>query len=119
MLSFKDFIGLLEEDAPANATGAMVSTDVPIKSLGMGRRKSQTFDVPIEVFNNFAKGKKKWKKWSDYLNLQDDAERSIYDYAKKNPRGIIILKNGDKIKAIRYNRHGSGCWHKIARAPRT
>ena len=41
--------------------------------------------------------------------------RSIYHYAKKNPKGIIVLRNGKQEKAIRFNRNGGGKWHKLTR----
>ena len=48
--------------------------------------------------------------------MSDDAESAIYNYARKNPKGVIILKNqkGDT-KAIRFNRNGGGSWRHIKR----
>jgi hypothetical protein len=43
-----DEINKLYEDAPANATGAAVSTDIPTKKLGLARRKKlKVIDLPI------------------------------------------------------------------------
>ena len=73
-------------------------------------RKFATFNVSDDVLKKFKSGKKK------YLNMEDDAEQAIYNYARKNPRGVIILQNkaGDT-KAIRFNRNGGGSWRHIKR----
>ncbi|NBP54929.1 hypothetical protein EBU71_00020 [bacterium] len=102
------------EDAPANVTGAGVSTDIPVISV-KAARKYATFNVNDSIFNRFSKGKRKFSRWSEYLNLENESESQIYHYARKNPKGIIVLKNGDKIKAIRFNRYGGGVWNSIKR----
>jgi hypothetical protein len=101
----------VDEDAPANVTGAAVSTDIPVK------RKMKTFDVNPELFTRFARGKKKYTKWKEYLNIEDEYERSIYDYARKNPRSVIVLKNSETgaVRGIRFNRNGGGSWKSIQR----
>jgi len=109
-LLVKDF--LLSEDAPANITGVGVSTDQPkIKP-----RRFAKFTVNDDVFNRFANGKSKYRKWNQYLNLEDEGEKMIYDFAKKHPNGVIVLQNGQNVKAIRFNRRGGGAWGKIQRS---
>ena len=70
-----------------------------------------------EVFSRFAKGKKKFERWSKYLNTEDEAEASIYKFAKANPDGMIILQCADtgNQKGIRFNPNGGGSWRKIQR----
>ena len=109
-----EFLSLFE-DAPANSTGPAVSSDEPVIRRGKGGRHFASFDVKPEVISRFGKGKKKFSKWKDYLNMEDASEKQIYDYAKKYPRGVLVLRNGDQMKAIRYNRHGGGRWHKQTR----
>lgn len=104
---------MLLEDAPANATGAAVSTDIPV--IKKKPRRFQRFIVNDNVYNKFANGKSKYRKWASYLNLEDDGEKAIYDFAKKNPNGVIILHNGKSTKAIRFNRQGGGSWSKLKR----
>jgi len=104
----------LNEDGPANVTGAGVSTDIPVARMKSGRRYA-AFVVNDDIFKRFNKGKKKFTKWSEYLNLEDEGEQLIYKYAKKHPKGILVLKNGDKQKAIRFNSSGGGRWHKVSR----
>jgi hypothetical protein len=103
---------MLQEDAPANSTGSAVSTDVP--AIRKPRRFAR-FDVSDETFNKFANGKTKFRKWSQYLNIEDQHEKKIYDFARSNPKGVIVLHNGDRSKAIRFNRRGGGRWSKITR----
>lgn len=110
-LIVEDF--LLVEDAPANATGAGVSTDVPV--IKRKPKRFARFTVNDEVFNKFASGKAKFRKWSSYLNLEDDGHKMIYDFARKNPNGVIILHNGKETRSIRFNRTGGGNWSKIKR----
>lgn len=110
---------LLQEDAPVNATGASTSTDIPVKKQKIVRRFAE-FNVDDDTFNKFKNGKTKYRKWSNYLNLDDDAtHKEIYDFAKKNPTGIMVLKDAaGNVKGIRYSRRGSGNWANIKRKPR-
>lgn len=109
----EDALAVLFEDAPANATGAAVSTDTPAIKR---KRKFAAFDVDDETYSRFQNGKSKFRRWNAYLNLEDDSHKEIYNYAKKNPRGVLVIKNssGD-MKGIRYSRTGGGNWHKLKR----
>ena len=105
----------LPEDVAANSVsggGVNLSPTVRMKK----GRKFATFNVSDDVLKKFKSGKKKYSKWKEYLNMSDDAESAIYNYARKNPKGVIILKNqkGDT-KAIRFNRNGGGSWRHIKR----
>ena len=106
---------ILNEDGIANVTGAGVSTDIPVAKMKSGRRYA-AFVVNDDIFKRFKKGKKKFSQWKEYLNLEDEGEQLIYKYATKNPKGILILKNGSNQKAIRFNRNGGGKWHKVQRS---
>lgn len=111
-LIVEDF--LMMEEAPANVTGAGVSTDQPVIKKRQPRRFAK-FVVSDEVFRRFSNGKSKFRKWSDYLNLEDEGQQQIYKFAKKNPNGVIVLQNGKEIKSIRFNPKGGGKWSKIKR----
>jgi hypothetical protein len=104
----------LQEDAPANVTGAAVSTDQPVIRKRKPRRFAK-FVVNDEVFNKFSDGKAKFRKWASYLNLEDEGQQQIYNFAKKHPNGVIVLQNGQQTKAIRFNPNGGGSWSKIKR----
>lgn len=112
-LIVEDF--MLIEDAIANVTGAGVSTDAP--AIKKSRRFAK-FTVPDHVYDKFTNGKTKFRKWNEYLNLENEGESMIYNYARKNPKGVIILQNGKDSKAIRFNRSGGGRWSSIKRKPK-
>jgi hypothetical protein len=115
-LTVEEFL-MLNEDI-ANVTGPNVSTDQPVIRPRRAPRKFASFVVNDDVYKRFANGKAKFRKWSDYLNLEDEGQQQIYNFAKKNPRGVIILKNGKDSKAIRFNRRGGGRWSKVKRPVR-
>lgn len=108
------------EDAAVNSTGPAVAgtgddnTVIPVKKR---KRKTGMFTVTPDVFRRFSKGKRKFERWSKYLNTEDEAENKIYIFAQKNPSGMIILKNSEtgETKAIRFNRNGGGNWRNIQR----
>ncbi len=61
----------------------------------MIRRKNfAQFDVSSDTFRKFETGRNKFERWGNYLNLEDSAEKAIYDYAMKNKNHTIILRNG-------------------------
>ena len=106
------------EDAPANASGAAVSTDVPTIRPKTARRFAE-FNVDDKTFDAFKNGKAKFRRWSNYLDLNNEEHKQIHEFARKNPRGIIVLKNSaGHIKGIRYSRKGSGNWANIQRKPK-
>lgn len=111
-----DYLLFEDGELAVNHTGDAVSTNVATKPMGkMIRRKFGEFDVDDDTMAKFKKGKKKFDRWDKYLNMEDEKHQEIHSFAKKNPKGIIVLKNGDNIKAIRFNRNGGGAWHKHKR----
>jgi len=63
---------------------------------GIMRRKDwKMFDVKADTFRKFETGRNRFERWSKYLNLQDESEKAIYDYAVKNSKHTIVLRNGD------------------------
>ena len=81
------------------------------------KKKCETFSVSDDCFHKFRHGKTKFERWSKYLDLTDDSQKKIYDWAKRNHNGSIILKNSvtGQVRGIRYNRTGGGQWGKITR----
>jgi hypothetical protein len=112
----KHFFAIMEDGVPTNVTGNAVATDTPkIKA----RRAKGTFTVKRETFDKFKSGKAKFRRWGHYLNLDDDVDREVYHYAKKNPRGILVLQDEEgRTKGVRYSKHGGGNWHGIKRKPK-
>lgn len=113
-LVVEDF--MLMEDAvagPANVTGAGVSTDSPV----IRRRRFARFKVESEdLFNKFGSGKAAGRSVASYLNLEDETQRKMYDFARKNPNSVLVLHNGKREKAIRVGHNSS--WSKVKRPVR-
>jgi hypothetical protein len=80
--------------------GAVAIYDKP---LAPARRKYKDFNVPPDTFRKFATGRNKFERWSKYLNLQDENQKAVYDYAKKNRDATIVLRCSDTgaLRAIR------------------
>ena len=80
-------------------------------------RKYATFKVTDDCFNKFRNGKTKFERWSKYLDLGDESQKRIYDWAKRNHKGVIVLQNATTgaVRGIRYNRSGGGQWGKLSR----
>ena len=81
------------------------------------KRKHETFKVSDDVFSKFRNGKTKFERWSKYLDLKDESQKKIYDWARKHHQGVIILQNATTgaVRGIRYNRSGGGQWGKLSR----
>ena len=81
------------------------------------KKKHETFKVSDDVFSKFRNGKTKFERWSKYLDLKDESQKKIYDYAKRHHNGIIILQNATTgaVRGIRFNRNGGGQWGKLSR----
>lgn len=112
----KQLIQFFIDEDIANVTGSATSTDAPaIKK----KRTKATFNVSDSTFDKFKTGKAKFRRWGNYLNLDDDVDREVYTYAKKNPRGVLVLQDQrGNSKGIRYSKHGGGNWHGIKRKPK-
>ena len=120
--SFSDFSNKLlalketlkKEDIANVAGDGAVSMPPTAKKV---KRKSKTFNVSPDLYDMFRRGKKKFEKWSKYLNMEDEGHRALYAWAIKNPQGILVIQNSQsgEVRALRHNRMGGGQWHKISR----
>jgi len=125
MRTFADFSNQLlalketlkKEDIANVAGDGAVSMPPTAKQVKKIKRKTKQFNVSPALFDMFRRGKKKFEKWSRYLNMEDEGHRAIYQWAVKNPQGILVLQNSQsgEVRAIRHNRMGGGQWHKISR----
>ena len=79
-------------------TAAVAIADRPLGAKK--KKKKQEFIVSDKTFNRFNTGRTKFERWSKYLNLQDEAEKNIYDYYRKNSDATIYLRN-EKTGALR------------------
>ena len=96
------------------STASAVDMNVTGKSK---KKKCETFNVSDDCFHKFRNGKIKFERWSKYLDLTDETQKKIYDWAKRHHNGSIILKNSvtGQVRGIRYNRTGGGQWGTITR----
>ena len=80
-------------------TGSVAIADRP---LGAKKKKKKYLEVTIsdETFNRFNAGRTKFERWSKFLNLQDENEKTIYDFHRKNSNSTIYLRN-EKTGALR------------------
>ena len=125
MRTFADFSNQLlalketlkKEDIANVAGDGAVSMPPTAKQVKKIKRKTKQFNVSPALFDMFRRGKKKFEKWSRYLNMEDEGHRALYSWAVKNREGIIVLQNSvtGEVRAIRHNRMGGGQWHKISR----
>ena len=51
------------------------------------------FNVNDNDFNNCKFGKRKHKRWSNYVDVESESGKRIYGYAKKNPNKSIIVQH--------------------------
>ena len=102
----------MKEDMSTSSAVDMNLTGKPKR-----KKKCETFSVSDGCFHKFRHGKIKFERWSKYLDLTDESQKKLYDWAKRHHNGTIILKNATtgQVRGIRYNRTGGGQWGKITR----
>ena len=102
---------------PTGKQGKEVSWKPAKKKKLKEARKYETFKVTDDCFNKFRNGKTKFERWSKYLDLGDESQKRIYDWARRNHKGVIVLQNATTgaVRGIRYNRSGGGQWGKLTR----
>jgi hypothetical protein len=85
----------LIEEVAANsvASGNIDFTPAKKKKKVQKRDTYKEFSVPSEVFRKFDTGRNKFERWSKYLNLQDENQHELYQYAKRKPKNTIILRD--------------------------
>lgn len=57
------------------------------------KKMYRKFMVPSETFKKFETGRNKFERWSKYLDLSQESQKAIYDYAKKNPKRTVVLQD--------------------------
>jgi|GEM_PF-1177240 len=101
----KSFLESLAEDAgatPVNVTGDSATMAMPPTSAKLTRRY-RAFDVEPEVFKKFETGRVKFERWSRYLDMNNENHKQIHEYARRNGKHVIILRNSENgaLRAIR------------------
>jgi len=95
--------GAMGGGAPTPAVGTTTASVQNFDPVLGSKRKYKEFDVDEAVFNKFQKGRVRFERWSRFLDMNDEVQRGIYEYAKKNRSGVIILRNSANgaLRAIR------------------
>jgi hypothetical protein len=101
--------GPIMEEAPVNATGDAVQTNVVFKPMRPIARRGkflnqETFIISSYVFNSLRESKKKGIHWKRFLE-EDDAYYDLREYAKKKRNGPIIVED-ERTGACMYVRYG-------------
>jgi hypothetical protein len=83
---------LREDDAVFHSAGgtSAIQPDITPDSQFAG---VDVFNVNDNDFNNCKFGKKKHKRWSNYVDVESESGKRIYGYAKKNPSKSIIVQH--------------------------
>jgi arylsulfatase A-like enzyme len=88
----------------------VTTADVALPPTGKRKNKYpesgnswKMFDLPGNVFSRFETGRNTFERWSNYLDLKDEAQKCLYDYACKNTKNTIVLRNSDNgaLRSIR------------------
>ena len=74
LLALREKLKVKKEIANVAGDGA-VSMPPTAKKV---KRKTKTFNVSPALFDVFRRGKKKFEKWSKYLNMEDEGHRTLY-----------------------------------------
>lgn len=105
-LLVEEFLQLFE-DAPANVAGAGVKTDEPI----VRKRNYKKVTVAPTTYTRMSKGGKNTR-WGGFT---EDLE--VYEFAKENPKGVVILENSEtgEIKLINFSTQSNSAWDRVTR----
>lgn len=90
-------------------TEDVTTADVALPPTGKAKKYPESgnswkmFDVPGNVFSRFQNGRNRFERWSKYLDLNDEEQKCLYDYACKNIKNTIVLRNSDNgaLRSIR------------------
>ena len=85
-----------------NVTGAGVATNEPVIRVNKLGKRYGSFKVGNDVIRRFKK-KKKATDIGECLDLENEEDLKIYEFVDKNPNAILLLKNEECIKAIKFD----------------
>ena len=76
-----------------NETMTTSAIAVNPKPLGaVEKRKYRIFDVSMETFSRFQKGRTRYERWSKFIN---EDEKDIIGYYNRNKDAVIVLRNSE------------------------
>jgi hypothetical protein len=108
--TFNSKTNMKNEDAPSMSAGVVAGKQPPMRNMPPLTRSLnwKLFDVSPDTFRKFSTGRKKFERWKKYLNLDDQYESEIYQYAKSKPKNTIVLRCSET-GALRAIRRKSSC----------
>ena len=89
----QELINELIEDAPANATGAAVSTDTPAI-----KKKLPKFSVAKTTANNLPAGKTTVRRIGSLLNLKESGDADLFAYIVLEQSGTVVINDSKIVK---------------------
>ena len=73
------------------------------------RFNCKSFYVDSTTYTNFSKGRRKFSRWSNYVDTSEGIGAEIYAYVKKHPTRPIVIEDGKgNCRVIKFNRMGGG-----------
>ena len=94
LLALRETLKVKKEIANVAGDGA-VSMPPTAKKV---KRKSKTFNVSPQLFDVFRRGKKKFERWSKYLNMEDEGHRALYSMGSKIHKAFSLYKTHNLVK---------------------
>lgn len=110
-LLVEEFLETINEEMPANVTGAAVKTDEPV----IRKKKFSKFSVSAPVYSRMSKGIKNTR-LKEKFGI-GDAEDDIYDFVKRNPGVVVMLQNEEtgESKVLKFANKPSSMWSRVSR----
>lgn len=77
-------------------SGAMTTGDVALPPTPKKTEKGDRFydfTVPSTVFRRFRRGRKKYQRWKNLLDMNDGSQKQIADFARKHRDAKVVLRD--------------------------
>jgi hypothetical protein len=88
-----------EGEGGGTSTGSVATPPTggsKFKGIKPNGKDYSMFDLPTDVFRRFSPGRAKFERWSKYLDLNDEKQNELYQFASKNSsRKKIILRDSE------------------------
>ena len=83
----------MKEEIANSVGGGGVANPPTMRGAGHVVTKWKKFKVCSDTFNKMKCGRMKYERWSRLLNLDNESEREMYEYAKKRGKSVIVLED--------------------------
>ena len=99
-----DINTLTEEIANVVGSGNVALTDKPLSGK-VKRKYDNVFDVDCDTFTKCRWGKKRFAKWTEYVDVESELGKSIKKFSYRYPKSPLILRH-PTTDAMIYLKHG-------------